>query len=119
MAKTTTEKIESVKAEIRQLENRKKSLQQEYKVWERKARTKRLIERGAILESLVEGSAIFSNEQIKAFLERIISSEYARNVLAELKGQATAPATTNPADAEPTGGTANGKTGGTGIAAVD
>ena len=45
---------------------------------ERKERTHRLIERGAILESLIENSLDFSNEEIKVLLEKILSSETAR-----------------------------------------
>lgn len=45
---------------------------------ERKERTHRLIERGAILESLIENSLDFSNEEIKVLLEKVLSSETAR-----------------------------------------
>lgn len=45
---------------------------------ERKERTHRLIERGAILESLIENPLDFSNEEIKVLLEKILSSETAR-----------------------------------------
>lgn len=51
---------------------------------ERKARTKRLIERGAILESLISEADTFTNEQIKAFLEKTIRTESARKALANL-----------------------------------
>ena len=72
MAKTTEERIESVQEQIRQLENQKKQLMAQQKERERKARTKRLIERGAILESLIPDADTFTNEQIKAFLEKTI-----------------------------------------------
>jgi len=45
---------------------------------ERKERTHRLIERGAILESLIENPLDFSNEEIKVLLEKILSSETVR-----------------------------------------
>ena len=61
MAKTMEERIESVQAQIRQLENQKKRLMQEQKERARKARTKRLIERGAILESLIPEADTFTN----------------------------------------------------------
>ncbi len=48
---------------------------------DRKARTKRLIERGAILESLISGADTFTNDQIKAFLEKTIATEHARKIL--------------------------------------
>ncbi len=48
---------------------------------DRKARTKRLIERGAILESLVSGAASLTNDQIKAFLEKTVTTETAHKIL--------------------------------------
>ena len=87
MPRTTIEKIESVQAQIQQLENERKRLMQQKKEQERKDRTKRLIERGAILESLVPGAATFSNEQIKAFLEKTVGSDSARKILAGMAPQ--------------------------------
>ena len=84
MAKTTEERIESVQEQIRQLENQKKRLMQEQKEQERKARTKRLIERGAILESFLPEADTFTNEQVKAFLEKTIRTESARKAWANL-----------------------------------
>lgn len=59
------EKIAKAEEEIRQLQNRKRKLLNQKKDAERKARTHRLIERGAILESLLEKPEQYSNEQIK------------------------------------------------------
>ena len=84
MAKTTEERIESVQEQIRQLENQRKRLMQEQKERERKARTKRLIERGAILESFISEADTFTNEQIKVFLEKTIRTESARKAWANL-----------------------------------
>jgi hypothetical protein len=92
MAKTAEEKIESVQEQIRQLENQKKRLMQEQKERERKARTKRLIERGAILESLIDGADALTNEQIRAFLEKTIRTEAARKALANLTAAQGEPA---------------------------
>ena len=77
MAKTTAEKIAEAKEKMEQYENQMKRLLQQQKEQERKARTKRLIERGAILESLIENPAALTNDQIKAFLEKTITNEYA------------------------------------------
>ena len=63
------EKIAKAEEEIRQLQNRKRKLLNQKKDAERKARTHRLIERGAILESLLEKPEQYSNEQIKELLE--------------------------------------------------
>ena len=91
--KTTTEKIESIKLKIQQLENERKRILQVQKESDRKARTRRLIERGAILESLVSGSSDFTNDQIKSFLEKTVQSDYARKILDELLRQSCITAT--------------------------
>ena len=87
MTKSKSEQIESIKTEIAQLENKRKRLLQEQKEQERKARTHRLIERGAILESLINGADKLTNEQVKIFLEKTVTGEYARKILAGLTGQ--------------------------------
>ena len=88
MAKTRTEKIESIQTEIQQLENQRKKLIQQEKEQERKARTKRLIERGAILESLIPNAAELTNEQIQVFLGKTITSNYAVKALTDISAQA-------------------------------
>ena len=70
-----TEQIESVQEKIRQLKNRQKVLLKKKSDAERKARTRRLIERGAILESLFPKVVPMTNEQVKAFLEKIRRSD--------------------------------------------
>lgn len=75
MAKTKLEKIASIEEQILQLENQKKLLLQKHKEEERKARTKRLIERGAILESLISGADEMSNEQVKNILAAVLSGK--------------------------------------------
>jgi hypothetical protein len=81
MPKTTIEKIESVQEQIAQLENQRKQLVQQQKNDERKARTKRLIERGAILESIIPNPTAYTNEQIQALLVRIIVPDNVRKIL--------------------------------------
>ena len=55
------EKIAKAEEEIRQLQNRKRKLLNQKKDAERKTRTHRLIERGTILESLMEKPEQYSN----------------------------------------------------------
>lgn len=81
MPKTTVEKIESIKIQQQQLENEKKKLLQQQKETDRKARTKRLIERGAILESYIPDAETITNEQIKMFLEKTIQTDFSRKTL--------------------------------------
>ena len=66
-------KVEQEKAqrEIRQLENHQKILLNKKADAERKARTHRLIERGAILESVFPSVIPLSNEEVKAFLANV------------------------------------------------
>ena len=62
---------EKVKTEIRQLENRQKILLNRKTDAERKARTRRLIEHGAILESIFPAISDMTGEEVKAFLSVI------------------------------------------------
>ena len=75
MTKPITERIENLKTQITQLENQKKQLLQKQKADERKARTKRLIERGAILESLVPNAEEMANEQMKELLQNLLNKQ--------------------------------------------
>ena len=83
------EQIEKTDEKIKQLENRKKELLSKQREEERKKRTKRLIERGAILESLIDNAETFTNEQIQAFLVETITTEFAREKLRRIKSETT------------------------------
>jgi len=85
--KTTAEKIEAARIEKAQMEAEIKRLMQQQKAEERKARTKRLIERGAIVESLIHNADALTNEQFKAFLEKTVTSNYAVKALTEIAAQ--------------------------------
>jgi multidrug resistance efflux pump len=114
--KTTAEQIADAQSKIEQYENRMKLLLQKQKAQDRKDRTRRLIERGAILESLIDGADAASNEQVKAFLEKTIKTEFARRIWQEIvppspktsetqqpqSGESAAPEPTTP---PPSGGT--------------
>lgn len=65
---TINAKIEKTKIEIQQLENRAKRLTQAHSQLERKARTRRLIQRGAILEGFIPDAETMTNEQIQTVL---------------------------------------------------
>ena len=58
---------EKVKTEIRQLENRQKILLNRKTDAERKARTRRLIEGGAVLESIFPAVTAMTGEEVKMF----------------------------------------------------
>jgi len=74
------EQISKVKDEIRQGENHINQLLQKKNVMERKERTRRLIERGAILESLITDAPALTNEQIKMLLQAALAPISIRNM---------------------------------------
>jgi hypothetical protein len=88
MSKTREERISNYQEQIAQLNNRLKQEKQKQAEEARKQRTKRLIERGAILESLIEDAAELTNDQVKVFLEKTIKTEYARRIFNDVKKQA-------------------------------
>lgn len=59
---------EKVQREIQQLENRQKILLNKKTDAERRVRTRRLIEHGAILESVFPATVTMTGEDVKAFL---------------------------------------------------
>ncbi len=67
-AKPKKDEREEVLKEIRQLENRQKILENKQRNEERKARTRRLIERGAILEGIFQLAPDLSSAEVKTFL---------------------------------------------------
>ena len=66
-AQPPKEERQEVLKEIRQLENRKKILENKQRNEERRVRT-RLIERGAILEGIFPLASSLSGAEVKAFL---------------------------------------------------
>ena len=85
MVTNNTGKIEKIDERIQQLLNEKKKLLNEDKEAERKARTKRLIESGAILESIIPSIKEFNGEQVKSFLEKTIKTEFSQRIFNEVK----------------------------------
>ena len=69
MAKSRLDKIASYEEQIAELTNRKKQEMQKHRTEERKARTRRLIERGAILEGFIPNAETLTGEQVKALLQ--------------------------------------------------
>ena len=100
MAKTKIERISSIEEQIKQLENQKKQLIQKQKADERKERTRRLIERGAILESLIPDVVNLTNEQVKTFLQKTVTGDFGKRALATITAQSGETATTEPTTTE-------------------
>ena len=84
-AEKLMEQVEAAQAEIRQKENLLKELKQRQKDQEAKERAHRLIERGGIFESLIDNAKKLTNEQVKVFLTKTITTEYARKILVQIR----------------------------------
>jgi len=85
MPRTKIERIASIEEQIAQLENQRKQLLQKHKEDERKARTRRLIQRGAILEGFIPDPADYTEEQIQTFLKETLDTDFARRALRRIK----------------------------------
>lgn len=85
--KNIDEQIKKTQEQIEQLNNKKKRLMSEQKKEERKKRTRRLIERGAILESVIGNAEDFTNEQIQALLIDIFSSGNVKSKIEQIREQ--------------------------------
>jgi TolA-binding protein len=74
MPRTLNERITEMKEKINLQQNQMKQLVQQQKEADRKVRTRRVIERGAILESLLDGAETLTNDEIKAILTAALKS---------------------------------------------
>lgn len=77
----------AIAEEIQQLQKKKRESLNKQKNEARKARTRRLIERGAILESFLEQPEQYGNDQIKDLLEIALrpvrAQEFMREVVSD------------------------------------
>ncbi|MGF3066987.1 DUF3847 domain-containing protein [Facklamia sp. P12950] len=69
--KNLLEEKEKCVLELEQLKNQEKKIKRQISQRERKKRTKRLIERGAILESYIDKAEEKSNEEIVEILDKV------------------------------------------------
>lgn len=101
MAYTLAEKIERVKVQIRQLENRRKQLVQQQREQMRKARTKRHCSRMEIFEKMLPETISLTDEQFVAFLEMAVADGYGHRLLASILAQnESTPASAGAAECE-------------------
>ena len=84
--RSTAERIEAEIKRKKQTEEEIKRLLQQQKTEERKARTRRLIIRGGMLESLLPDTIALSDEQFNDFLKRTTANDYGRRALTDLHG---------------------------------
>ena len=73
------EQIAKTRTQIRQGENYVKRRMQEINYQERRIRTRRLIERGAIVENLIDNASALTNDQVKAILASALSTQASRD----------------------------------------
>ena len=85
--KKANEEIEKAREQLKRKENQKKRLLSRQKEIERKQRTKRLIERGAILENVIGGAENFSNEQIQNLLFEVFAVEDVRAKVEKMRAK--------------------------------
>lgn len=83
--KNIDNEIQSAQQQIEQLTHRQDRLTSKLKAEERKKRTRRLIQRGAILESVIGSATDFTNEQIQTLLTEIFSTDFAKAKIEKLK----------------------------------
>ena len=80
-SKEIKEKIDYTEERLRQLKNQEKKILKQDIVKRRKERTRRLITRGAILESLKENAEELTDEEIKILLEEATKAKEFKETL--------------------------------------
>ena len=73
-SKSLEEQIEIAAKEKKQKDDRLNELLQKKKEQDEKAKNERLKERGAIVESLIEGAETLTNEEIKTLLQDALTA---------------------------------------------
>ena len=76
--------------QIRQLENRQRILLRKEINEERRLRTRRLIEHGAVLESIFPCTKTMSGEEVKAFLQTLFRLPEVQKMAAEWEEKSSA-----------------------------
>ena len=80
-SKEIKDKIDDTEERLRQLKNQEQKILKQDIIKRRKARTHRLITRGAILESLIENAEELTDEEIKILLEEAIKTKEFKETL--------------------------------------
>ena len=73
--------IEKKQEEIKQLKNKERKILSTQRKAEQKIRTRRLIERGAILESINPSIISISNEELKTYLQQVLLTGQSEKLL--------------------------------------
>jgi len=83
--KTKTERIAELETAIEQLSNQKKQLEAQERERTRKDRTRRLCERGGLLESMLPDSIPLTHDNFKLLLQKTIANDFGLCTLASIK----------------------------------
>ena len=75
---------EDIQRQIEQLKNQKKEVLAKEKAQARKARTRRLIQRGAILEQYLDNAEDLTNEEIEGIVKYAFNTPYVRDYVKDL-----------------------------------
>lgn len=75
---------EDIQRQIEQLKNQKKEVLAKEKAQARKARTRRLIQRGAILEQYLDNAEDLTNEEIEGIVKYAFNIPYVRDYVKDL-----------------------------------
>ena len=85
-SKEIKNKIDDTEERLRQLKNQEKKILKQDIEKRRKERTRRLITRGAILESLIENAEELTDEEIKILLEEATKTKEFKKTLKIIRG---------------------------------
>ncbi len=77
----TKVELEKAKKQIVQLKNQEKTILSRNRNEEHKTRTRRLIEKGAILEKSSHNIMLLTMEQLKSYLQQVLQTESALEIL--------------------------------------
>ena len=95
MPKTRLEKIAAIEAEQSKLAEQRKTLLEAERAQARKDRTRRLCQRGGLLEKMLPDTIPLSDEQFQTFLEKTVANDFGRRTLEKFTAQ-NATTTTEP-----------------------
>ena len=83
--KMTRKTSEDIQRQIEQLKNQKKEVLAKEKAQARKERTRRLIQRGAILEQYLDDAENLTNEDIEAIVKYAFNTPYVKDFVRGLR----------------------------------
>lgn len=82
--KDTQIELEKARAEKKQMENQLAKIKKQDREKENKSRTRRLIQRGAILESINPSLTSLSEELLSKYLNQVLRTRYAEMLLSSM-----------------------------------